>query len=202
MVGDSDVRAFDRFARLYDLFMPGADATQLGRALDCADRPVDRLLDLGGGTGRAAKALDADQRIVLDAARGMLVRAREHGLVTIQGDATRLPLTSASVDAVTIVDALHHIHGWDSLFEEVFRALRPGGVLAISDFDPSTLLGRALVVGEQLIGFDSTFVTPSELCGRLEAVGFESVVVDDGFGYTVAGVVPKRENKSRSTQRE
>lgn len=202
MVGVSDVSTFDRFARVYDLVMPGADATQLGRALERSERPVDRLLDLGGGTGRAARALDANQRIVLDAARGMLVRARDHGLATIQGDASRLPVAPASVDAVTIVDALHHVHGWDSLFEEVFRVLRPGGVLAISDFDPTTLLGRLLVTGEHLIGFESQFVSPQVLCDHLERVGFETIVVDDGFGYTVAGVVSKRENKSRSTQRE
>jgi demethylmenaquinone methyltransferase/2-methoxy-6-polyprenyl-1,4-benzoquinol methylase len=202
MVGASDVSTFDRFARIYDLFMPGADAVKLDGALERADRPVDRLLDVGGGTGRAAQALDADQRIVLDAARGMLMRAHDRGLATIQGDAARLPLVAAAVDAVTIVDALHHVHGWDRLFEEVFRVLRPGGVVAISDFDPTTLLGRALVVGEHLIGFESQFVSPQGLCDRLETVGFETVVVDDGFGYTVAGVIPKRENKSHSTQRQ
>jgi len=202
MVGAGDVRMFDRFARVYDLVMPGADATKLGRALDGGDRPVDRLLDLGGGTGRAARALDVEQRIVLDAAGGMVRRAHDHGLPAVQADGARLPLVAESVDGVTIVDALHHIHGWDSLFEEVFRVLRPGGVLAISDFDPTTLLGRALVAGEHLIGFESQFASVDELCDRLERAGFETFVVDDGFAYTVAGVVPKRENKSRSTRRE
>ncbi|MFW6435944.1 MAG: hypothetical protein ACOCY1_06135, partial [Halovenus sp.] len=79
--------------------------------------------------------------------------------------------------------------------------LRPGGVVVISDFDPTTILGRGLVVAEHLVGFDSRFLSPESLCRRLEAVGFETVVVDDGFGYTVAGIEPKREDKSHSGRR-
>lgn len=197
-MASGDVAVFDRFARYYDFVMPGAKATQLGRALDLADRPIDRLVDLGGGTGRAAQALSADERIVLDAARGMLERALRHDLACVQGDASRLPLTNDSVDAITIVDALHHMFDWEDVFAEAFRALRPGGVFVISDFDPTTLLGRGLVAAEHLVGFESRFLSPEQLCERLEAVGFETVVLDTGFGYTVAGLVPKQEGRNHS----
>ncbi|MFB6189611.1 MAG: class I SAM-dependent methyltransferase [Halapricum sp.] len=197
-----DVAVFDRFARYYDFVMPGAKATQLGRALDLADRPVARLVDLGGGTGRATQALSADERVVLDAARGMLERARSHDLACVQGDASRLPLTDGSVDAITIVDALHHVYDWDGVFTEAFRVLGPGGVFVVSDFDPTTLLGRGLVAAEHLVGFESRFLSPRRLCEHLESVGFETVVLDTGFGYTVAGVVPKRESRNHSTPEE
>ncbi|QSG08379.1 class I SAM-dependent methyltransferase [Halapricum desulfuricans] len=185
-----DVALFDRFARYYDLFVPGAKATNLSRGLETATRPVERLVDVGGGTGRAARALGVDQRVVLDASRGMLSQT---ALSSIQGDAGRLPLATDAVDAITVVDALHHIHGWDAVFEEAFRVLSPGGVLVISDFDPATVPGRLLVAGERLVGFDSCFESPDRLRERLEAIGFETRLIDGGFGYTVAAVVPKRE---------
>lgn len=195
-----DVAIFDRFARYYDRLMPAADAVELGRALDVADRPLSVLVDVGGGSGRAAQALNVDERIVIDAARGMATQASTNGLPAIQGDASRLPLADRSVDAITVVDALHHMYDWERVFTEAYRVLRPGGVLAISDFDPTTVLGRGLAIGERLVGFDSQFESPQSICRRLEAVGFETLVVDAGFGYTVAGLVPKQENKNRSTE--
>ncbi|MFW6018078.1 MAG: class I SAM-dependent methyltransferase [Halapricum sp.] len=185
-----DVAIFDRFARYYDLFVPGAKETDLSRGLDAASRPVERLVDVGGGTGRAARALGVQQRVVLDASRGMLAQATLPG---VQGDAGQLPLATDSIDAITIVDALHHIYEWDAVFEEAFRVLAPGGVLVISDFDPTTVPGRLLVVGERLVGFDSTFASPERLRQDLETAGFETHLLDGGFGYTVAAVVPKHE---------
>jgi len=186
-----DVALFDRFARYYDLFIPGAKAATLTRGLELADRPVHRLIDVGGGTGRAARSLAVDQRLVVDASRGMLEQASLPG---VQGDASRLPLATDTVDAITVVDALHHIYEWDRLFEEAFRVLAPGGVFLISDFDPTTTPGRALAAGERLVGFDSRFVAPAELRNRLETAGFETDLLAGGFGYTVAGVAPKRES--------
>lgn len=187
-----DVATFDRFARYYDLAMPGASRADLRAGLAVADRPVERVLDLGGGTGRAAAALTGYDRVVLDAARGMLRRARDRGLVAVQGDATRLPVQTDSFDAVVVVDALHHMPDWDAIAAEVERILRPGGVFVVREFDPTTLPGRGLVAAERLVGFDSQFATPAALSVTLGRAGFEPTVLAGGFGYTVAGVVPKQ----------
>mgnify|MGYP000356768839 CR=1 FL=1 len=58
MHGPGDVRFFDRFASAYDLLMPPANADALAAGLQFADRPVERLLDVAGGSGRATVALD------------------------------------------------------------------------------------------------------------------------------------------------
>ncbi|PHQ47741.1 methyltransferase type 11, partial [Halorubrum sp. C3] len=54
MYGIGDVGFFDRVAPLYDLAMPPADGEALAAGLDHAARPIERLLDVGGGSGRAA----------------------------------------------------------------------------------------------------------------------------------------------------
>ena len=183
-----DVGPFDRFAPVYDLVMPPARASKLRAGLVFADRDIERALDVGGGPGRAIRRLDLPERIVVDAAPGMVRRARTNGLDAVLGDASRLPVDSDSVDAVIVVDALHHMGPIHAVLRETARVLRPGGVLVVRDFDPATVRGRALVAAEHLVGFDSVFLTPEDLSARLRAVDLTPTVVEDGFGYTVAGV--------------
>jgi demethylmenaquinone methyltransferase/2-methoxy-6-polyprenyl-1,4-benzoquinol methylase len=109
-------------------------------------------------------------------------------LAVVQGDAASLPLRDGSVDAVTIVDALHHLPDRDGAIEAAAEALAPGGVLVVADFDPSTIRGRALVAAEQLVGFGSAFDTPERVSRRMAAAGLEPRIVVRGFGYVVAGV--------------
>jgi demethylmenaquinone methyltransferase/2-methoxy-6-polyprenyl-1,4-benzoquinol methylase len=184
------VSLFDRFARYYELVMPPAAGGHLRRGLAVAERPVERVLDVGGGTGRAARALGAPERIVVDPARGML-RQAPRTLGRLQADATRLPLREDSVDAAVTVDALHHMPDHAAVASELFRVLRPGGVFVVRDFDPGTLPGRGLTLAERIVGFDSTFHDPDALGEVLMDAGFEPSVLDRGFEYTVVGFVPR-----------
>lgn len=182
-----DVASFDRWARWYDLTSPALDRDVLAAGFRFADRDIERILDLAGGTGKAARSVDAEA-VVLDAARGMLREARDEGLATVQGDAARIPIRDASVDAVVVVDALHHVHDGEAAVEEAARVLRPGGVLVVREFDPTTLRGRLLAAGEHLFGFESTFRSADALAELIEAAGLTTFLPDRGFGYTVVGV--------------
>lgn len=192
MHGPGDVRLFDRLARVYDLLMPPAATDALEEGLAAADRPVERLVDVGGGTGRAAAALDAPERVVVDASNGMLRRARDRGLGAVLGDAGRLPLRDASVDAAVVVDAFHHLPDQSAAVDELARVVAPGGVVVVRDFDPSTLLGRGLVAGENLLLMGSSFGTPDEIAAMLRRVGLDATVVERGFACTVVGVKPRQ----------
>ena len=189
MYGVGDVRFFDRIAPLYDLVMPSASGPALAAGFDLAERPIDRLLDVGGGSGRAAAALTGPEITVVDVSMGMLARARAgRGLSAVAGDAGRLPFRDDAADAVVIVDAFHHLPDQGAALAEVARVLAPSGVLVIREFDPTHPLGRALVAGEHAIGMGSQFRTPDALATDLDAIGFDASIVDRGFGYTVAGV--------------
>jgi demethylmenaquinone methyltransferase/2-methoxy-6-polyprenyl-1,4-benzoquinol methylase len=182
-----DVWPFDRFARLYDLLMPGPDPETIRRGLDRARRPVERVLDVGGGPGRALRVVDAPVRAVVDPAGGMVRQARRHGLGAVRADGACLPVRTASVDAVLVTDALHHVGDQRGLLAEAARVLRPGGVLLVREFDPTTLRGRGLVAAERLVGFDSTFYPPDRLASMVAEAGLTASVVERGFGYTVTG---------------
>lgn len=180
-----DVAAFDTFAPVYDLFMPSTDEAALRKGLACAGREVDRVVEVGGGSGRAAREVGAT---VLDPARGMLERARGRDLETVQGSAESLPLADGSVDAVLVVDAFHHFADHDAALAETARALAPGGVLVIREYDRSTVRGRWLARSERLVGFDSRFYTAAELEAAIDDAGLDARPVEYGFGMTVVGV--------------
>ncbi|WP_050033859.1 class I SAM-dependent methyltransferase [Halorubrum halophilum] len=189
MYGLGDVRFFDRIAPLYDRVMPPADGEALAAGLAHATRPIDRLIDVGGGSGRAAAALTGPDITVVDASLGMLTRARNHrGLSGVAGDAGRLPFRDESVDAATVVDAFHHLPDQAAAIGEAARVLAPGGALVIREFDPTHPLGRALVASEHAIGMESRFRSPADLVAELADAGFDPRIVDRGFAYTVAGV--------------
>jgi demethylmenaquinone methyltransferase/2-methoxy-6-polyprenyl-1,4-benzoquinol methylase len=180
-----DVVAFDTFAPLYDLLMPAADSLSLRKGLACADRDIERVVDVGGGSGRAGREVGAT---VLDPARGMLKRAKAKGLETVQASATDLPLADGSVDAVFVVDALHHFPDHDRCLSEIARVLAPGGVLVVREFDRSTRRGRLLEFAERVVAFDSTFYSAAELQTRIDAAGLDARPIEYGFGMTVVGV--------------
>lgn len=188
-----DVTLFDVFAPAYDWVMPPADGESLLVGLDRAQRPVRRVVDVGGGTGRGVRALDVAEGIVVDPATGMLQRAREHGLTAIRGDGASVPLGTATVDAVLVVDALHHVLDQQGVLEEGYRILRPGGILVVREFDPTTVRGRLLTLGERAVGFDSTFHDPVTLRDAMTEAGFDATIAELGFGYTVAGVKTRHE---------
>ncbi|WP_410767178.1 class I SAM-dependent methyltransferase [Haloferax sp. DFSO60] len=192
MHGAGDVRFFDRFAPLYDIVMPPAESEALSAGLARADVELDRVIDIGGGSGRATLALPVSDPLVFDQSAGMLSRASNRGLDCVQGDARSLPFSDESIDAVTVVDAFHHMPNQRTVTDEVVRVLKPGGVFVVQEFNPKTVRGRGLELAEKLVGFGSAFSTPRELTRFLEQFELETEVVEDGFEFTV--VAKKRES--------
>lgn len=190
--GRGDVRFFDRIAGLYDVLLPPPRMGWAARAFDFADRPVDRVLDLAGGTGRIADALAPEREtVVADVSAPMLGRARSRGLPAVRGDAGRLPIRADAVDAAVVVDAFHHLPDRGAALREAARVVAPGGVVVVRDFDPTTLPGRVAAEGEALFGMGSQFVAADAAAAALTRAGLRSRVLDRGTVYTVAGRVPR-----------
>jgi SAM-dependent methyltransferase len=112
-----------------------------------------RVLDLGCGAGKSLAALRAAgpawHLVGLDASRPGLRRAPRE--VLVQGDASRLPLRPACVDAVRIDFLLGHLDpaSRGAAAVEVERVLRPGGWLEVHEFARGDLRDGAGTPGRE-----------------------------------------------------
>lgn len=142
--------AFDRASSTYEsaAVLQSRVAAELLSRLEPFDLHPGVVLDLGAGTGRLAAQLKHRYRrarvIALDLAPGMLREAGRHQrflrrFERVCADATRLPLTSSSVDIVFSNLMLQWCDPLDDALAEVRRVLRPQGFFLFSTFGPDTL---------------------------------------------------------------
>ncbi|MBA2614788.1 MAG: class I SAM-dependent methyltransferase [Actinobacteria bacterium] len=101
---------------------------------ECRRRPVERLVDVGPGTGSLLEEL----RGLVPAAVGVesdptaRELARSRGLEILDGTAAELPFADGSVDLVTAFDVLEHVPDDEAAARELRRVLRPGGSAVVS----------------------------------------------------------------------
>lgn len=104
---------------------------------------VSITVDLGSGTGYLTPTLAqyTDQLINLDIAEGMLTKARTHHALAhpICADAECLPLANQSIDRVIASLSVQWCYRLDQLFSELYRVLKPGGIIVLSTLTQGTL---------------------------------------------------------------
>ena len=204
---------FDAIAPRYDLLnhllSAGLDRRWRNRAVDAlALQPGFRVIDLCTGTADLAIAIahrsPASTVVGVDFAGRMLrfglEKIRTAGLSTrinlVRGDATRIPLADSSCDAATIAFGIRNVAEPERALDEVARALRRGGRLAILEFGQPKIPGiRTLyawyfryllpLVGRLVSKHQSaysylpasvgTFPAPHEFERLLESCGFAKV---------------------------
>lgn len=227
---------FDAIAPRYDLLnhllSAGIDRrwrTAAIRSLQLTGR--ETLLDVCCGTGDVAlearrgrdgtvSAPGSAARVVgVDFSAAMLgfglhkIRAgRETDRIAlIRGDAMRLPISSRSVDAITIAFGIRNVQRPDIACTELARVLRPGGRLAVLEFGVPRVPGIKPLylwyfkhvlprIGSLISGHGGaysylpasvgTFAPPAEFMGTLRAAGFTDVRADPltfGIVYLYTG---------------
>jgi len=205
---------FDAIAPRYDflnhLLSAGIDRywrTRAIRSLGLTGR--ERVLDLCTGTGdlaiAARQARPGAARVVgVDFAGAMLAaganKLRHHRLsdavALVRGDAMRIPVADASVDAVTIAFGIRNVENVETACREMRRVLKPGGRVAVLEFAiPTTPLFRGVYlsyfrhilprIGRFVSGHDAAyqylpasvgaFASPDVLTELLRKNGFRDV---------------------------
>ncbi len=178
--------AFDHFSFVAPLY---ARMTYSKSAVmrELADLPVSgRLLDVGGGTGRVASAIRewVDEVVIADVSCGMLREIPCDGLHPVCGGSETLPFADNSFERVIMVDALHHvIHQPDSA-REMFRVLKPGGLLVIEEPDIRTFGVKLIALAEKLLLMRSHFLAPGQIV-KLFPDGEKTVRAEDGNAWVI-----------------
>jgi demethylmenaquinone methyltransferase/2-methoxy-6-polyprenyl-1,4-benzoquinol methylase len=207
-------RMFDAIAGRYDLLnhllSAGIDRrwrARAIRALALTGREV--VLDLCTGTGDlaiaavrgapgAARVVGVDFSAAMLRVGGEKLRHAEldSRIALVRGDATRIPVADAAVDAVTIAFGIRNVEDVGAACREMARVLCPGGRLAILEFavpevpviGPAYLwylhrvlprIGRAVSGSGDAYGYLSAsidaFASPAELVKILRQSGFDDV---------------------------
>ena len=136
---------FDAVARRYDItntvLSLGQDrfwrrATR--KALDVG--AGDRVLDLAAGTAVSTSELARSGAwcVAADFSVGMLLAGKARAVPKVAGDATRLPFSDQTFDAVTISFGLRNVVDREAALREMARVTRPGGRLVVCEFSTPT----------------------------------------------------------------
>ncbi|MFB6201211.1 MAG: class I SAM-dependent methyltransferase [Halorhabdus sp.] len=90
----------------------------------------DLILDVGCGIGSLEERFLDHDIVGVDRSEAMIRAARSRASAPfVIGDATALPITSASVDIVSLVATLEFVPDVDAALAEATRVLRPDGAL-------------------------------------------------------------------------
>ena len=141
------------------------------------ERQVIRALELGCGQGDLLRSVQYDPRFDargLDYADAPLAYARSKGLCVDKGDIQSMGFASASFDLVVALHVLEHVHNLNATFAEIYRVLRPNGlVFAVC---PCVSHVKAWMAGErwQYLGPPGHlwYFSPATLSRFLEKAGF------------------------------
>jgi ubiquinone/menaquinone biosynthesis C-methylase UbiE len=158
--GRAQQQHYDRVAPTYLRNLTYPHTQEYTRSLDQAlleqvgRASLGTVAEICCGRGEAFHLLGdrIERGIGIDVSAGILeAAAREtsgSSFSFVQGDATRLPLTSEGFDNVIVLGGIHHVNDRARLFGEISRILKPGGRFywrePVSDFLPWRAL-RAVV---------------------------------------------------------
>jgi len=175
-----------------------ASEALVDRLIDKIASPGGRILDVACGAGASTRRLmeryppEAIAAINISEPQLAEARKRAPGCGHIYMDAARLGFPDNCFNAVISVEAAFHFDTREAFLREVFRVLRPGGTLVLSDilFRPRVaLLADLFQVPRANLGGGVAHYER-----MLQAIGFASVEVEDATG---ACLTPFRRNLAR-----
>lgn len=159
-------------------------------------KPRDTVLDIGSGSGVdvfIAKHKTGEEGMVygIDMTPAMIEKARKNieianadRIQIIEGQADDIPLAGSKIDVVTSNGVINLVPDKKKAFEEIYRILKPGGYIQISDIVLTKPVSEkskanAQLWAECIVGADPV----SDYLDTIRSAGFKNVTVIDRLDY-------------------
>ena len=144
----------------------------------------DRLIDIGCGPGAFLSLVKETfpdiQLNALDLSEEMIHETRErlsNTAIATVGDSENMPLKSEQYQVVTCNMSIHHYPHPQDAVNEMFRILKPGGVLLLNDMDcVAPIRAVANWLFPKLPGGDVKMYSQEEIEGMVRSAGFQKIL--------------------------
>lgn len=168
----------------------------------CGIRPGQTVADIGAGTGFFSRLFTesvgpAGEVFAVDISPKFLEhitrKAREEkvtNITTVACTDRSVKLGAESIDVAFVCDTYHHFEYPRSTLDSILRALKPGGVLIVIDFERIAGKSREFVLNHVRAGKDV-------FRGEIEAAGFEFVEEVDISGFNENYFLRYQKSQSR-----
>lgn len=143
----------------------------------------DKVADIGAGTGyltlelakKAAQVIAVDNSFqMLSVAREEAVKANLANIRFMEGNAEELPIDDDTVDLVYANMLLHHVNDPLQVFKEMFRILKPGGKVMVTDITEHEHTWLRQEKSDLWLGFNR-----DDLSEWLKEAGFDNILVKE-----------------------
>ena len=172
---------FDLISPIYEKVISGNEET-FKTLFKLGDfRITDRILDLGGGTGRVAQFFlgKVKEIVVLDESKGMISQCQKHqGINCIFGEADNIPFDDGHFDKVIIIDAFHHFKNQQIAVQEIKRVLKGNGKLIIEEVNFGRFGNWVVEKLETIFGGKSKIYSPESVAELFSKNGFKVRLLD------------------------
>jgi dolichol-phosphate mannosyltransferase len=143
-------------------------------------RGADRVLDAGCGSSLIVQSLN--NVVGMDFNYAKLRFLRRYEIPLVNGSAFALPFKDGSFDCVMSSQVIEHIRYDESIFAEMYRVLRPGGMLILGTPDYATIGWRIIepVYGFLMPGgYKDQHITHYTLAQLREILARYNIVIED-----------------------
>lgn len=172
----------DHFGAIAPIFSR-VEYSSLETMLKHANLPTPgSVLDAGGGTGRVAKAIRryAKEVVIADPSLGMLREADQNHFQLACSNSEALPFMGEFFDRVIMVDVLHHVISQALTARELYRVLKPGGLIIIEEPDIRTFGVKLIAIAEKLLLMRSHFLSPDKVAALFSFDSSSTSIYADG----------------------